>query len=156
MVFIWVLAGLAAFVALYVAYLRPWLREKEWAAGFFAAVEPIELHLWKKSESILWARFQQLLGVVLTSMGFLGGIDWTAITPFVPEKYQPLMPMLPLILTMLGTIAERLRNDTRQPLELVAVPTDAPIEVKVAKAEAALANEVAVDVVKDEKDKGTV
>ncbi|MDB5554439.1 MAG: hypothetical protein JWL86_4423 [Rhizobium sp.] len=44
--------AITAFVALYVVWLRPWLRDKPGAAWFFRFFEPVELLLWHKSESI--------------------------------------------------------------------------------------------------------
>src|SRR6185503_4617498 len=102
------------------------LKSKSWAQGFFALVEPVEIALFKKSETILVARLLSGLGIVLTFLTQISTIDLTPIMPFVPEKYaiyvQVAFNSLPLMITALGAIVERLRNQTTKPLELVAVP----------------------------------
>lgn len=150
-VLIWLLVATAAVVA-YAVFLRPYLRKQSWAEPFFRFVEPIELVLFKKSEGILWARWQQFLGLVLTVVGMFGGIDWTALAVLTPDWIDPLLPAIPLLLNLTGSIAEKLRNDTTKPIELVAIP-EADKEVpavaaaiataEVAKIEAVAAVEVA-------------
>lgn len=113
------LIGLAAFVALYVVWLRPWLRDKPWAQGFFARVEPVEIVLWRKSESILWARFLQAVGLVVPLLQFIGAVDITPYLAIVPDGYAP---YLLLVIFVAGQIGERLRKDTTKPLDVVAAP----------------------------------
>src|SRR6266576_5965272 len=67
---------------------RSWLKTKPWASGFFSAIEPWEIFLYKKSETILWARFKMLVGSLLTILTVLGEIDLTPVMPLVPEQYQ--------------------------------------------------------------------
>lgn len=145
---LWV-AGLTLFVALYVTVIRPWMRNKPWAQGYFKFFEPME-NLWKKSETILFARWNQLMGLILMGAGFLGGIDYSILHPIVPEKYQPFLPMIPVALNMLGGVIEALRRDTTKPLEVVAAPEEKAPEVIAAieKAEAATnaaVTEIAID-----------
>jgi hypothetical protein len=113
------LIGLTTFVALCVVWLRPWLRDKSWAAGFFARIEPVEITLWKKSESILWARFLQVVGLLVPLLQFVGAVDITPYLAIVPEGYAP---YLLLVVFVAGQIGERLRNDTTKPLDVIALP----------------------------------
>ena len=129
--------ALIALVLWYAIAGRAWLKSKPWALGFFAAVEPIEIALYKKSETILWARLKMVVGALLTVLTTLGAIDVTPIMPLVPEKYQAtvhaVVNMLPLLITLVGMADEKLRNETTKPLELVAVP-DQAIAPQVARA----------------------
>jgi hypothetical protein len=139
-----------ALVAVWVAWLRPVLRTKPWAQGFFAAIEPIEITLWRKSETILWARLKMVVGVVLTILTQTQAIDLSPIMPFVPDQYEPLVKMafnlMPLIITVVGWVDEQLRKDTTKPLVIVETPQDAPpaVAAAVAKVDAANASAVAV------------
>lgn len=132
------LAVLVLAVVWYAAYGREWLKAKPWAAGFFAAIEPLEILLFKKSETILFARLKIVTGAVLTLLTMLGGIDLTPLMPFVPEKYHGLFQMginlLPMLITFVGMMDERLRNTTTKPLELVALPETQPVSPEVAAA----------------------
>lgn len=135
---------LTVIVGCYAGILRPWLRKQAWAAGFFAWIEPFERVLYLKSESLLWARWLSALGVLLTT---IAGIDPTmvqTIAQFLPEAYGKYAALAPLVITLAGFLGERLRRDTTKPLAVVAMPTDAPIEAKVAAAEAEHANAAAV------------
>lgn len=148
------LALVVAVLLLYALWGRDWLKRQPWAAGFFALVEPVELLLFKKSETILFARSLTVLGGILTFLTQLGQIDITPLMPFVPEKYHGLVQfgwnLLPLTITGLGMIVERLRNQTTKPLELVAVPEAAtPPEVKEAIEIAEIAKVQAVEAVKE-------
>jgi hypothetical protein len=152
-----ILIVLAVITGLLLAYAlkgREWLKSKPWAQGFFAAIEPIEILVFKKSETILFARLKMLTGLLLMILSQVGTIDLTPIMPFVPEQYLPYLRavfnLLPLIITAVGWMDERLRNQTTKPIELVAVPeTGQTAEVKVAIAQAEDAKEVAVSIVKD-------
>lgn len=146
---------LTLLVALYVTLIRPVLRQSEWAKPFFAHpwVEWLEINLWAKSEAILWARWQQFLGLVLTATGFLGGIDYTVLALLTPDWIDPYLPLIPFVLNITGTIAEALRRDTTKPLAVVALPEVKPPEVAavVARVEAVnAAATVAVEVAKAE------
>lgn len=124
----WVFA-FAVFTALlivWVTFIRPWMRDKPWAKGFFEAIEPIELHLWRKSETLLFARFKIVTGLLLTLLTQLGAIDITPLMPFVPDAWEGVVRIawnaLPLVITLVGWADEALRKDTTKPLEAVAVP----------------------------------
>lgn len=147
---IFTLAIITALVIVYAVFVRPWLREKAWASWFFRLVEPIELHLWRKSEALLVGRWFQFVGLLSTVHGFLGQIDWTLMAILTPDWIDPYLPAMPLILNILGWVIELLRKDTTKPLELVAVPEVKPPEVEekikaaeVAKVEAIAAVQVA-------------
>ena len=118
--------ALTAILLWYVLGGRAWLKSKPSAAGFFAAVEPVEILLYRKSETILWARLKMLVGVVLTVLIYLGSLDLTPIMPFVPQEYhalvQALYNLLPMLITLVGMADEKLRAGTTSPLELVALP----------------------------------
>lgn len=148
------IAVIVAVMLVYALWGRDWLKSKSWAQGFFAAIEPLEIFLFKKSETILFARLKIVVGAVLTFLTQIGSIDLTPIMPFVPEKYQPYVNfafnLIPLIISGMGFLDERLRNTTTKPLELVAVPeASLTPEVKIAIAQADETKEWAVSVVKD-------
>ncbi len=153
--FLFILAALVAFFVVYVLWLRKWLKLQWWAEGFFTLVDPIERVLFKKSETILFARLKQLLGVTLAFLTSIGSIDISPLMPFVPDKYEPMVHaafnLLPLILTVMGMIDEKLRNSTTKPIEVVALPEMVPPEVAKAVQVAAVANAEAVAVVADAK-----
>jgi hypothetical protein len=144
---------LIVFLIWYAVSGRTWLKSKSWAQGFFAWIEPIEIVLYKKSETILLARAKVFVGVLLTVLTYLGTIDLTPLMPFVPDKYEALVKalfnLLPLSVSLLGLIDEKLRNQTTLPVELVAV-SDAKASPRVKEA-IALADSTkaeAVEVVK--------
>lgn len=125
MIYLW---AAIAFLTVLVVYFVWGGREaaKKRFPDFFAKIEPIEIILWEKSETILFARLKIIAGVLLTLLTQLGTIDLTPLMPLVPEKYQGIAQVafnaLPMILTALGVIDERLRRDTGTPLEIVALP----------------------------------
>jgi len=110
----------------YALWGRAWLKSKSWAQPFFDWIEPIELVLFKKSETILFARLKILTGLLLAVLTNLGTIDLTPIMPFVPEKYQGWLHiafnLAPLMLSVVGWMDEQLRKRTTLPIEVVAVP----------------------------------
>lgn len=147
-------AAIIALVLVYALWGRSWLKSKPWAQPFFAWVEPLEIFLFRKSETILFARLKMFTGLLLTVLTQAGTIDLTPIMPFVPEQYQGVLRvafnLMPLIITAVGWMDQNLRNATTKPIELVAVPeTGLTAEVKVAIAQADEAKEQAVAVVKD-------
>lgn len=121
-----ILAIFTAVLLWYALQGRAWLKTKPWAQEFFALIEPAEIKLFKKSETILFARLLSFLGVVLTFLTQIGEINITPLLPFVPDKYalivQGAYSCLPLIISLFGGMVEWLRNRTTKPLELVAVP----------------------------------
>ncbi|MEN6535662.1 MAG: hypothetical protein ABFD89_18505 [Bryobacteraceae bacterium] len=123
-----ILLVLVVFTVLLLWYAlqgRQWLKSKPWAEGFFALVEPVEIVLFKKSETILFARMKVILGVVLTLLTEIGSINLMPLMPLIPEAYAPYVQaafnLLPLAITVVGMMDERLRNTTTKPIELVAV-----------------------------------
>lgn len=142
---------ITALLLLYALWGREWLKSKTWAQGFFAWVEPIELKLFKKSETILFARLLTGLGGVLTLLTQLGSIDISPILPLVPDKYagivQTVYGFLPLLITGVGAIVEWLRNRTTKPIELVAIAEKditPAVEAAIITAEVAKVEAVAV------------
>ena len=156
---IWiVLVATAALVTIwYAAYGRPWLKSKPWAAKFFEWIEPLELLLFKNSETILFARLKILTGVVLTLLTQLGSIDLTPIMPYIPEAHRGLVQfalnLMPLGLTLVGMLDERLRNGTTKPLELVALPVTKPLPPAIEEA-VAIAEQAKVEAVAEVKREG--
>lgn len=140
----------------YVLGGRAWLKSKSWAQGFFAWIEPVEIFLFKKSETILWARLKILTGLLLTAMTQLGAIDLSPLWPFVPDEYEGpikiVLNLLPLAITLIGMIDEKLRNSVSAPIELVALAEkDKTPEVVQAVAAAEVAKVEAVAVVAEAK-----
>jgi hypothetical protein len=135
----------------YVVIGRAWLKERPWASGFFAKVEPIEIALWRKSETILWARFQQVLGVVLTLLTQLGQLDLSPLFPLLPDNMKWLPAFLPLIISVAGRIEEWNRLRTTKPVELVEAPDAISAGTRAALIEATAAQENAVIAVEVEK-----
>lgn len=144
-----------ALIAIYVLWGRPWMRTTAWGKSFLDWIEPIERKLWWKSETILWARLQIVVGFLLTALTQAGTIDITPLMPFVPDEWEPTVKVfwnaLPMIITAMGWINEKLRKETTKPLEIVAMRTDAPIEVKVAAAQAEIATAEATAAVVESK-----
>ena len=144
--------GLPTLIILaYVLGGRSWLKSQPWAAGFFAKIEPIEITLWRKSETILWARFQQVLGVVLTLLTQLGQLDLSPLFPLLPDNMKWLPAFLPLIISVAGRIEEWNRLNTTKPVELVEVPDKVPPGVAAALQEAEITKENAVIAVEVDK-----
>lgn len=135
-------------IAFYVSWLRPWMKTTVWGAKVLDTIEPIERALWLKSETIFWARSKVVIGIVLTVLTQAGTIDITPLMPIVPDAWEPMLKAiwsaLPMTISIMGLIDEKLRKDTTKPIEIVAMRTDAPIDVKIAAAKAEAANEVAV------------
>ena len=154
--FLIILAAIAALLLWYALLGREWLKSKPWAQGFFAWVEPVEIALFKKSETILFARLKIVTGFVLTVLTQVGAINLAPFMPFVPDKYQFWVNIainaIPMLLSVIGMIDEWLRNRTTKPIELVAVPEVAATpEVKAAIAQADAAKQEAVAVVQEAK-----
>lgn len=121
-----ILSIITALLLWYALQGRDWLKSKPWAQPFFAWVEPIEIVLFKKSQTILFARLKMVTGLLLTYLTQVGTIDLSPWMPLVPEKYQTYVDAavksVPLVLTLVGWADELLRNKTTAPLVLVAVP----------------------------------
>ena len=130
--FLIVLTVFTALLLWYALKGRVWLKTKAWTAPFFAWVEPIEIALYKKSETILFARLKIVSGLLLTVLTQIGTIDLTPLMPFVPEKWAPYVHiafnLMPLIISVIGAVDEKLRNGVTKPIELVAVSDKAVAE----------------------------
>lgn len=119
---------LIVFLVWYAARGRDWLKSQSWTAPFYTHpwVEWIEIKFWKKSQTILWARAKMFGGVLLTALTQLGTIDLSPLLPLIPDKYEPLarvaINLIPMFLTVIGMIDERNRNETRTPIDIVALP----------------------------------
>lgn len=124
-ILIFVVGLLFAFALFYVLGGRNWLKSKSWTAGFFAAIEPVEILLFKKSETILWARLKIVSGLLLTGLTSLGAIDLTPILPLIPDQYEGWLQiginLMPLAISLMGMVDERLRNTTTLPIEVVSL-----------------------------------
>jgi hypothetical protein len=131
----------------YVLGGREWLKRRPWAVGFFAKIEPIEIALWRKSTTILWARFQQLLGVVLTILMGIGTLDLTPLFPLLPEQYKWLPSLLPLIITVVGRVEEWNRVNTTKPIELTEVRDNPSPQVAMAVAAAEISKNEAMQAI---------
>lgn len=149
--FFFILLGLTvAAIAWWALYGRAWLKAQpwEWSKRYFAWIEPLEISIYKKSETILLARTKMALGVTLTVLTQFRLIDLTPLWPIVPDQYefyiQTAFNLLPLLITLLGWMDERLRNTSTKPIELVALPDNLPpeLEAKVAEADALKAEAV--------------
>lgn len=152
------LALIVAALLVYALWGRDWLKKQPFAEPFFAWVEPVEIALFKKSPTILFARLKVLTGFMLTYLTSVGDINLTPFMPFVPEKYQPWMNgainLLPLVISAVGWLDEYMRKKTTLPIELVAVPDKVVAEsekLTVAVENAAVAKDVAVQAVAEAK-----
>jgi len=130
MIYVW--SGIFIVCALLTYFVwggREWMKARY--PRFFTAIESIEIVGWKKSRTILWARFKVVLGLFLTALTQLGEIDLTPLMPLVPEKYQGraqiAFNLLPMVISVAGAIEEKIRRGTDTPLEIVALP-EAAIE----------------------------
>lgn len=157
-----VLLAVTLLVLFWVLHGRAWLKARPWgwSQRLFAWIDPIEIALWRKSETILFARFKVLIGVVLTLLTNLGQLDLSPLVAVFPERHQGIARMfitfIPLTITMLGMVDEFLRRSTTKPLEVVAVPDAAPHQIKEAVREVEKTNREAVEIVKEAKAEGTV
>lgn len=154
-----VLALLVALAFIYALVLRPWLKKQSWAQSFFAWVEPFEIALYKKSETVLIGRLLWVGGLFVTAYDavavFISSLDITPLTTRALDAFHIPQDMRGLTVTafiaLVGRIITWLRARTTKPLELVAVPeakVTPAAAVAIAKAEAA--KDQAVQVVQAE------
>ena len=149
-----VLPLLAALIALALAYafLRPWLKKKPWAAGYFASIEAIEAALFKKSETILVGRLLWVGGLFVTAYDglavFASSLDLTPLTTRAFDALQIPPDMRGLaataLLALIGRIITWLRARTTKPLEVVAAPDVLPPAAAAAVARAEVTKDAAV------------
>lgn len=120
------LALLVTVLLFYALWGRDWLKTTAAGERFLSWVEPVEIMLFKKSETILFGRTLTVLGGLLTFLTQIGSIDITPLMPLVPEKYAGVVRvvwnLLPMLVSGLGLVVEKLRYSTTKPIELVAVP----------------------------------
>jgi hypothetical protein len=122
-------AVLAALAGLYALVARPWLKRQNWTADFFAWIEPFEIALFKKSETVLVGRLLWVGGLFVTFYDaaaiFLSSLDLTPITTrlfdfvHVPPDMRGVATTA--FITALGYLINWLRKRTTKPLEVVAV-----------------------------------
>lgn len=139
------IAGIAVLALLlwYALRGRAWLQEKAWAKGFFAWIEPIEIALFKKSETILIGRLLWLGGLIVTFYDglavFARSLDLTPLTTRIFDLAHVPLDMRGMVtaalVTALGYLINWLRKRVTKPVELVAVPDKVAAEnPKVAEA----------------------
>jgi hypothetical protein len=129
-IFLLVLALIVALAFLYALVIRPWLKKQSWADGFFAAIEPFEIALFKKSETILVGRLLWVGGLIVTFYDgialFVHSLDITPVTTRIFDWLHIPPDMRNLTATafigIIGLLINRLRKTTTKPIELVAVP----------------------------------
>lgn len=106
----------------YCLWFREWLKSRPWpwSQRYFLWIEPIEIALWKKSETILWARTQMLFGVLLQGMELLQLLNTPELLAFLPEQWSRWVSLLFIVN---GLVQEVLRRYTATPLPIVEMPT---------------------------------
>lgn len=128
-IFLGVLLVLAGVIALYALVLRPWLKNKVWAQGFFAKIDALELALFKKSETVLVGRLLWVGSGLVTlydaASVFMRSLDLTPVTTrvfdalHVPQDLRGVA--LSAFVTAIGFVMVYLRKQVTKPIELVAV-----------------------------------
>lgn len=158
--FLLILASFLAIALWYALAGRRWLKSKPWAQGFFTAIEPIEIALFKKSETILAGRLLWFGGLLTTAYDglavFASGLDLTPVTTRVFDATHIPPDMRGLVVTALvgalGLLMNWLRKRTSKPLEVVAVADkDVTPAVQQALDVADIAKDQAVAAVADAK-----
>jgi hypothetical protein len=140
-IFLIVLALIVALAFLYALVLRKWLKTQPWAEKFFSAIEPFEIALFKKSETVLVGRLVWFGGLLVTAydgfMAYFSSLNFAPLTTrimdflHIPQDLRGVT--LSAFVTALGLMIVRLRKTTTKPLELVAVP-DAQVTPAAAQA----------------------
>ena len=126
---LFILILIVVLIAAYALVGRPWLRKQSWAQGFLSSIEPLELALFKKSETILMGRLLWV-GSLLVSLYdgiavFATSLDLTPITTrimdflHIPQDLRGLTASG--FVMAIGLMINRLRKMTTKPIELVAV-----------------------------------
>lgn len=151
---------IAALVAFYAVLGRDLLKGTTWGSRIISFIEPVELALWRKSETILWARFKVLIGALLAVLTSVGTLDLTPFVTFLPNEHQDIarkiVGLLPLVISVVGLIDENLRRNTTKPLAVVAVPSNAPSAVAEAVQAVEESNREAVAAVTEARAEGKV
>lgn len=136
MTFLIILIVLALLLIWYALWGRSWLKSRPWAAGFFAWIEPIEIALFKKSETILIGRLLWVGGFLVTAYDglavFASSMDLTPLTTRIFDTLHVPPDMRGLTVTAflaaVGLVMNRLRSRVSKPLELVALSDQAVAE----------------------------
>jgi len=150
-------------VALLVAYAmfgRKWLKRQSWTTGFFEWIEPFEVALFQKSETILVGRLLWVGGLLVTLYDglavFMSSLDLTPVTTrlfdflHIPPDMRSVAATA--FITGLGYLINWLRKRTSKPLEVVAAPEkDMTPAVAQAIVNAEVSKDVAVAAVNDAK-----
>lgn len=152
------LALIVAVLLVYALWGRDWLKRQAFAQSFFDWIEPIEIALFRKSTTILFARLKVVTGLMLLYATQASQIDWTLLMPFIPEQYRFYINIaissLPALISLIGWADENLRKKTTLPIEIVSVPEKVIAgnsDVAVAVAEAKSTNVVAVAAIDEAK-----
>ncbi len=159
---LYVLILLALLVLAYVLEGRAWLKTKPWTQGLFAWIEPCEIALYKKSETLLAGRLLSVGGFLVSAYDTLAlavpQLDLTPVTNRllhqVPDDLRGLV--LSGACVGAGQLISWLRKRTSTPLEIVALPDDMPPEVAAKVEQAQDVKEQAVAAVQDAKAAGAV
>jgi hypothetical protein len=160
MTFLIIAAILAALLLWYAMKGRAWLKKQPWAQSFFAWIEPIELALYRKSETILVGRLLWVGGLFVTFYDaiafYAGSLDLTPITTRlfnwlgIPPDMQNLS--VTAFIGVLGLLINWLRKRTTKPIELVEAPENSlPPAASLAVAQAEVAKDQAVQAVAEAK-----
>lgn len=144
-------AIILAIVLWYALKGRAWLKTKPGTVGFFAWIEPIEIALYRKSETLLVGRLLSVGGVLVTAYDTLAvgfsSLDLTPVTSRllagVPEDMRGLV--VTATFAAIGMLISWLRKRTTMPVELVAV-ADKDVTPKIADA-VALADATKIEAV---------
>ena len=147
------LAILIAILIWYALRGRAWLKTKPWAQPFFSWIEPVEIALFKKSETILVGRLLWVGGLLVTSYDgiavFASSLDLTPVTTRIFDALHIPPDMRGLTVTaflgMIGLLMNWLRKRVTLPIEIVAV-ADKDVTPKVAEA-IAVADQTKVEAV---------
>lgn len=146
-----ILALITGLLLWYAMRGRSWLKSKSWAQGFFAWIEPIEIALYKKSETLLFGRLLWFGGALVTGYDmlavFASSLDLTPLTARalsgIPEDMRGLV--VSAAFAGIGLVISWLRKRVTQPIEIVSI-ADKDVTPKVAEA-IAMADQTKVEAV---------
>jgi len=143
------------FALVYALGLRRWLKKQSWAQAFFTKIEPAEIVLFKKSETVLTGRLVWLGGAIVTAydgfLAYFSSLNFQPVTTrvmdflHVPQDMRGLT--LSAFVTGLGLAIVRLRKTTTKPLDLVSAPDALPPAAAAAVARAEVTKDAAVTAV---------
>jgi hypothetical protein len=117
-------------ILFYALVLRKWLVKQPWAQEFFAWIEPFEIALYKKSETVLVGRLVWFGGLIVTGydgfLAYFSSLNFEPLTTRVMDFLHIPPDMrgftLSAFVTAIGLAIVRLRKTTTKPLELVSAP----------------------------------